>query len=220
MVFTNSNMRYILTFIVIASPVIVYSYPGRGHKFYKAFLCLIMFIYLIIHPHQKPAAYIFTSLHEHKMAEIEMTDEEIGLNKYLADKKPGSIALIYGQTGFNAYSIEQLKLLGIKIDKILPEIIETFDLTGYDFIVTVNGRISSAGVMNFEEYIKNPEKFVSKCIYEDYEQNEIHSASENRRPVLVKCLVPEEYYKMHGFIQDTEYKGEKFVILKKIHIDR
>ena len=75
MVFTSYNMRYILTFAVIASPVTAYSYPLNKHKLCKLFLCMLLFMYLVGFSHQKPAAYMLKCINQHKIINNTVTND-------------------------------------------------------------------------------------------------------------------------------------------------
>ena len=60
MVYTCFNLRYLITFVVIASPVLVLSYIKSNKNIYKYMLLFVMIIYLFIIPHTKPTAFLIT----------------------------------------------------------------------------------------------------------------------------------------------------------------
>ncbi|MCD7780198.1 MAG: hypothetical protein LUH05_05950, partial [Candidatus Gastranaerophilales bacterium] len=85
MVFTQFNMRYLLTFVVIASPIIAYSYIYKKKSFFKIFMCIIMFIYLAVIPHRMPVSYIINKKID--IAIVNATDEFYIYNYFINNKK-------------------------------------------------------------------------------------------------------------------------------------
>ena len=218
MIFTGYNMRYVLTFVVISSPVIVYSYIKRINLF-KIILCIILFIYFIVIGHKMAMSYI-ASYVKYQLSETKNStsfliakSEEIDIYNYIKEKSPDSkTALIISQGEIPIYYIEKLKLNGYKTDKILAENIEDYALSKYDYIITNKDIYNSTNIVAFNEKINNKEKNISNCIYLDYEQKQIYS--DNMQPAQVYCKVPYEYIYSQGFEFDNNIKLEKFSVLK------
>ncbi len=220
MVFTGYNMRYILTFIIIAVPIIAYSYISKN-KIFKYLLCFIMFIYLVIIAHHKPVSFIFSYInHQIKSPNsafiLLKKSDEINIYNFLKLKKPKNIALILEHVNTPNYFIEKIKLDGIKADKILLENIEEYDLSKYEYIITNKEKSSSTNIVNFEDKIKYPQIYVTKCIYYDYVQNEIESINSNK-PAMVSCEIPYEYFAYRGFSEVKDINAENYTIFEKSH---
>ena len=211
MIFTGYNMRYIFTFVVISVPIIVYSY--KRNKLYKIFLCLIMFVYLIGYAHHKPVSYILNCIKIKGLIQTYIKSEEDNMYEYLIKKKPVKIAIMTDQSKFLKYHIEKLKLIGIKIEKILAENIETYDLSEYDYIITNKAIVDATITLNFKERMKYKALYVSECTYIDKRNNEIYDIGQERQIAFVECKVPFEYLKRKNFVIDTNYKGEEYTIM-------
>ncbi len=214
MVFTGYNMRYILSFIIISTPICVYSYVQK-RKFFKYFLCILMFIYLVGISHHKPVSLLFSYINHKKtnpsdeFVLIAKSDEQ-DINNYIKSKNKKNIALIIEQVRTPDFYIENLRLNGFKMDKILLENIEAYHLKQYDYIITNKETSSSTYIVNFEDRIKYPDLFVSKCIYYDYKQNEI-TQTEQEKPAMINCEVPYEYFNLKGFT--PEYENNSYIVL-------
>ena len=220
MVFTQYNMRYILTFVVIASPVAALSYI-RKRSVFKIILCLIIFTYLILNTFAKPTQYVVSYvkyMKENKtlgvpflMAKMDETD----IYTYLRKNNAKKIGLITEQTTNSNYYIEKLKLLGVHIDKLLLENIEAYKLDEYDYIVTSKVGLASTNIVLFEDKMKYGDLFVSKCQYFDFNQNIITDL--NTKPAMIECEVPYEYFAYKGFFPDRNIELKKYTVLKNIN---
>jgi len=219
MVFTGFNMRYILTFAVIASPVCAFSYIKSNKKFLKYLLCFFMFVYFIIIAHKMPVSYLVSYIKFHyKNPASSSTNfllaksEEIDVYNYLKNQDKKQIALIIPQVRTPNYYIEKLRLEGFHIDKLLLENIEEYNISKYDYIVTKPYKSSSNYIVKFEERINLPELFVSRCLYCDYRQASIYDT--NTKPAMVECEIPFNYFMQNGFIFDDNINLKDYIILK------
>lgn len=221
MVFTSFNMRYIFTFAVIAAPVLAYSYPVKRHKLCRIFLCAVMFIYLIGYTHHKPAAALITYLNVSKGRfmpfKLQIADEEARIFEYFAEKPHSDIALIASRAKAPFFYIEKLKLYGFKLDKILAENIEDYNLEQYDYIIANKEKTAATNIVKFKDRMNYPDSFISKCLYNDKNQNTIAVYAEGLQPAMIECEIPFEYIKYKGFERDLTYNGKNYIILQKIH---
>lgn len=207
MVFTSYNMRYILTFAIISSPVIAYSYPVRKHIYCKIFLCLIMFMYFICFAHHKPVSYIISCIKEGKIIQNNTDDEENNIYEYFIQKGPKNIAIMISQLKSPVYFIEKLRFHGFHIEKILAENIDVYDLSKYDYIITNESRTISTNTVIYEERKKSNRLYESECVY---------TVNKEKKPYIVECIVPFEYLKEKNFVKDKNYTNDKYTILIKI----
>ena len=205
LVFAGYNMRYLLSFAVIAAPVCAYSYPR--HKFCKIFLCCIMFLYLIGYAHRMPASYLFECIKSKKIHKFISGNEANLIYYYLLKKEPANAALMASPSIDYSYYILKLRFDGVKIDNILAENIEDFDLTKYEYIIASKTAQKSADTSNYAKRLNNPDKFASECIYT--------YSKKNNMPIISKCKIPFDYLKSKGFEIDTGFQGREYVILKR-----
>ncbi len=218
MVFSGYNMRYIITFIIISIPICVYSYIPKK-TLLKLIITILISLSMIITAHQKPMSLLFSYVTYHikypaSEFKINSIDDEMNIYKFFKTKDKANIALILDSVRTPAFYIEQLRLHGFKIDEILLENIETYDLSKYDYIVINKSVVNSTYIVNFEKRINNPGNFVSKCKYLDYEKKEITQTEQNK-PASVKCQIPYEYFTMQGFIPEKSFNDKSYWIIKK-----
>lgn len=218
MVFTQFNMRYLLTFAVIASPVIAYSYIKKNN-FYKVLLCIFMFIYLVSIAHKMPVSYI-NSYIKYKTQNtnteknfLSIKSDETDIYNYIISQNKKNIALIVSQVNTPNYLIEKIRLHNYKIDKLLLENIEEYDLSKYDYIITNKKMSSSTNIIRFFERMNYPDVFVNTCIYTDYRQAYIYNT--DTKPAMVNCEIPYFYILNKDFLiaEDIDLKG--YTIFKK-----
>lgn len=219
MVFTQFNMRYLLTFTVIAVPVLVYSYIKKNN-FYKILLCIFMFIYLVGITHKMPFSYInsyikYKTQNTHiEKSFLSIQSDETDIYNYIISQNKKNIALIVSQVNTPNYLIEKIRLHNYKIDKLLLENIEEYDLSKYDYIITNQKMSSSTNIIRFFERMNYPEVFVNKCIYTDYKQAYIYNT--DTKPAMVNCEIPFEYILDKGFYRVNDIQLNKYIILKNI----
>lgn len=212
MVFTSFNMRYILTFVVITSPIVVYSYIKRTN-FLKILMCIFLFTYLVIISHVRPFQYIYTYI-KMKMPPILNEKEVQHLYNFINDRNPQKVALIVNQGHAPVYYILKARLNGNIIEQPLVENIEEYNLSQYEYIITNKEIVGSTNIINFENRMKYPDIYVSKCLYLDYKKNIIEDI--NISPAKVQCEIPFEYFERKGFKQLEDNNLKNYTIYKKI----
>ena len=231
MVFTKYNMRYLITFVCLASPVIVFSYIKSNKNIFKWVFIYFMFTYLFVTGFTTPVAFFINyakfinnnpdiSKNERWERFNNNVREENIIFKYFisnqSEKKPVRIALM----SFNEYpvlfDIEKLKLFGFHIDKILAENIQDYNLRLFDHIITDNKTMRSTMVVKFDSF-KDGEKSVSKCTYLDYE-GRIIEITDNKKPAVVRCEIPFDYIIQNGFNKTTDINLHDYVIFSKVKI--
>ena len=197
MVYTSYNLRYLLTFVVIASPLLALTYIKSNKNIFKLILFLLLFNYLVLNAYSKPYQYFIQYYNEnfnkdsYEIAQQAKRDE-LKIFDFFMNKEKTKIALIACSKSADLYSIEKLKLHNYEIDKILAEDINTYDLNKYEYIITNSYEIISTNIKD----LNNP-----NCTYTD--------------PSQVKCLVPFEYLKTKGFNKLESVNLNNYLILKR-----
>ena len=221
MLYTRFNMRYLLAFVVVASPIMVYTYIKKNPNLYKIIVTWFLFVYLAFTSHAKPFILV-KSYFKHKSLPIEkqikdhhfiLADcDEFRIRDYFLSKQKGNIAIIFEQTEETPiYYIEKLRLNGFTIDTILPEIISTYDLNKYDYIIGAKSPTASTIIKNHKKDSKNLSK--SYCTYKNYNRQVIKEYEET--PVIVTCNFPFEYFVENSFSIEKDIYLEHYIILKK-----
>lgn len=222
MVFTRFNMRYLLAFVIVAAPVIVYTYIRKNSNIYKMIMVWFLFIYLAFTSHAKPLMFIKGFIKQKSLpVEYQIKDrsfiladcDEFRIRNYFLGKNRAKIGIIIEQTETNPiYYIEKLRLDGFQIDTILPEIISLYDLSGYTYIIGMKKQTASTIIKNFKEHKKDLNK--AYCAYKDYEEN-IIMPEDNTTPVIVSCDLPFLYLEENGFVKEQDIYLEDYIIFKK-----
>ncbi len=202
MVYTGFNARYLLTFAVVSSPILAYTYLPKK-CFYKYISTFLVVIYLL-------------SLDKHIPQDINpiSTTEEAQIYTYLSGKNPEHVAIMIDQGNVPLTEIEKLSLTGVKIDKILPEVMEEQDLSGYDHIVVNRYDMTSTNIVRFKERINQTKYYYSDCSYWDMDAEQIYYDNEEK-PAMVLCDVPFDYFNKIGFYELNEIYFKNYVILKR-----
>jgi len=214
MVFMSFNIRFLFTFIVIAAPVLSYSYYAKLN-IYKIFLFAVMFVYLFLIPHQKPVSYIISCIKEKRLIKLEIPCSEKAVYNYFKDKKPCRISILLNSHLEPVFYIEKLRLDKFDVNEIILEETKKLDLSKTDYIITYKdkSKINAAYTQNFKERIKNPDLYVSKCTY--FDKNNNMTDNINAEPAVSKCEIPFSYFKDSGFIKTENFESKQYLILKR-----
>lgn len=216
MLFASFNIRYLTAFVVLASLCLLYSYK-HGKSFYKFLLCFFMFVYLVAIVHVKPVSFILKYISLPQSADkyekvINVDRAEKRIYKYFTNRKKLHLGLIANSSESALFDIEKLKLEGFKIDKLLPENIEVYDLSKYDYLITSDYKSVSTDI---KKYAFDKSAFISPCLYRDT-AGEIINDDENKIPASVECLIPVDYIIKNGFEKINDINIDKYFIFKKI----
>lgn len=218
MVFTEYNMRYLVTFVVIASPILIFTYAKSNKNLYKVLVLSIMLSYLALSPiynmysflsdytnFKKNLPVMFTG-HKYYKYVRRYEQDEIGIfNYFIHNQEKSKIALL--QVG-NFY-IERLKLFGFRMEKLLPERIQEYDLSDYDYIIIkLKHSRKTLTLLNYEE---NEE--MVRCIYWDSDKKELDKY-DSKKNALTDCTISYKLFEEKGFekVENTEFRS--YVILK------
>jgi len=104
----------------------------------------------------------------------------------------------------------KLRFISHKLDIILPEIIENYDLTNYDYIIASNDFIDSTIIKNFGADKKPLSK--EMCIYADFEGKPINNF--DKTPAFISCQAPYEYIFLKGFFPLDKPEFRTYTLLK------
>ena len=220
MIFTRYNMRYLLAFIVPVSLIIVYTYPKRINL-YKIIMTWFLFVLLAFNSHTKPVTFLVQYFNYKSLPIKQQTShknfilnnaDELEIFKYFyqqKDKKKIGTILAFGRDS-SIYYIYKLRLYGHDVQTILPEIITTYNLKDFDYIVSIEDFADSTIIKNNKENAIPMNK--SLCFYEDH--NGYIYAKNKTRAIAVGCKIPFDYFKENGFNKIDDIKLSRYVILK------
>lgn len=197
-VYMGYNARFILTFVVIVSPILVYCYV-RKFKILKNIFVFFAFIYLFC----IPAEIVLENI-----TRDNTKTEEVQIYEFLAKQSSSKIALMIDQGSIPLYEIEKIKLKGVVLEKLLPEIIEKYDLSKYEYIITNRYDLTSTVVVG------SYDGAISNCSYWDSEAKSLENY-DSSKTVMVLCKIPHKYLYSQGFEEDNIYL-KNYIIWKKI----
>lgn len=197
LVYMGYNARFLLTFVVISSPILVYSYI-RKNRYAKALVVFFSFIYLFC----VPAEIILENITRNVSK-----NEEIQIYEFLRKKKPSKIATMIEQGNIPLYEIEKIKLNGVILDKLLPEKIEKYDLSQYEYIITNKYDVTSTIIVGTYN------EAISSCTYWDREAKKLEKYDETKA-VMVLCEIPHAYFNKNNFKEEEKILLKKYIILK------
>ena len=209
MVYSKFNTRYLMSFIVISSPILVLSYIKSNRNLFKWFLSGLIFLYLVIVPFTRPVELIsfYAKYKQPNQSILDLTqadNEEINVYNYLKENKAKSVALFAQNKNTYTYFICKLRFYGIKVDTLLVENIEDYDLSQYDYIVITRDPMLSVNLAN-----NKSGKVI--CTYLDKNQNVIDK-SNKQEIAMVTCQTPLSYLKETGCIVVKDF--EKYIIIE------
>ncbi len=201
MVFTKFNMRYLLAFVVIASPILVYTYIRKKFNIYKIVIAWFLFIYLAFNSHAQPFIFIKEYLKYKSLpANLQVKNrsfiledcDEFRIRDYFLNKdRKYKIGIIIYPKKNPVYYIQKLRLDGYYMKTILPDEIDSSDISKYDYLITMKDSIASTDVKK----INSNRNKNSYCVYKDWQGNVIKEGI----PVIVSCIIPPEYFFKNGF---------------------
>ncbi|MBQ8887578.1 MAG: glycosyltransferase family 39 protein [Candidatus Gastranaerophilales bacterium] len=209
MVYSKFNTRYLMTFIVISSPILVLSYIKSNKNLFKWFLSGLIFLYLVIIPYTRPVELInfYSKYKQPNQSILDLTkadNEEINVFNYLKANKAKSVALFAQNKNTYTYFIGKLRFYGIKVDTPLVENIEDYNFDKYEYIVITREPILAVNIAT------NKSDNVI-CTYLDKNQNVIDKSNE-KDIAMISCLSPLDYLKNNDFYIVKDFG--KYIILK------
>ena len=216
MFFTKFNARYIVTFIVISSPVIACSYLKSDRKIYKWFICVLMFIYLFLNPLKEASANVFLYFKQLGSNEFYKNyNEAEKVYEYLINKGKYKIAVIEGDKNKMNFYADKFKLQNYTVDKILIEKLKEYNLQDYDYIISSNEEKQQSSYIYYRLY--NSDNYITECYYLDRNKEKINleENTDISKSIRVYCKIPFDYIENQGFEKDNDIVSSDFIVYKR-----
>jgi len=218
--FMTFNIRFITSFCIVCSPIIVYSYNRKNNILKFIFVAFALFGLLLISTHlwERNFSRIITHLQKgysiEQLQKLSMCSliekqppETYNINSngiciiedfIKATPKSNKILYIPNQAE-NLFVIKFLNFEGRKIDFCLLEDINNVDVNQYDDIILSN-MSQIATYMKHPEYgpVYNPEEGIT-CLYMDEKQNS-YLPNTKQVPHKIGCGVENTFFKNHNFV--------------------
>ncbi len=223
------SVRFITTFIVLSSPVLVLSYIKSNKNIFKWMIMFFAISYMVVissHLSSRPffkLLYIYN--HEKSLDsfrervscsenfEFSNNMPVCVLTRELAKSPTPKKILMFAGVNFRAYHMKMMEKDGWTVDFKLLEDYKTIDLSKYDYIVT-NHVIQDSEQINHPERISEYVLFnndilftknhISNCFYID-RHNKLITKGHNRIPATAICYIPKNDMRKKGFIQKSRF---------------
>ncbi len=225
MIFTGLNSRYLTTFAVISSPVLVCTYIKSYKNLYKLCLILIMCYYMVFISVQNPyrkVSEIYNKLKSGKnIHQLRSTmrayvmglgDNELNFSRvaeYIKTNKTNKIAF-FSNFADMLLPIDILKLYGYHIDHLLYENLDNVNIRDYDMIIVHTLYQESDNIIKYYSDENTAELPDGKKVYYDekndiacyYINTQIKMVDKNSPaeiPIFVRCQTPFEQFAEMGY---------------------
>ncbi len=215
MVYTKFNFRYIVTFIVIAIPIVVFSYIKSNKNLYKYIMIFFLFIYLLAVSHKEMSS-IFLFYHNYKKLHPEVKNiqsvmtiegEEPFIFNYFIQKNRSKIAMLSNKNSEAIYHIVKLRLFGFNVDRLFTENITDFKIDRYNYIILPKEPAASSNLLR-----NNP----GYCSYLDWEKHQLTIEDDLKNAAMSLCLIPMPFFYENGFVEDKDAPDfNNYIILKR-----
>lgn len=227
------SVRFITYFIVISSPVLVYSYFKKNPPIKLLVLFFVLSYMLLISTHLAARSFKLTMQTVRNYSSLIEAREVLRCSIYqgyvgqisfchLRDKirsyPKGSKIAILPSSDDRIYPVKMLYTEGYQVDTLLTELIDDYDISKYDYLIKTNPVQVSSSIRAPEraqtDYILKGKNFTfipnhaAKCIY--LGPDRLPVSKENVQPVTYNlCRVYDDYLEKHGFhlVQIIEYQS-------------
>lgn len=207
--YMSFSVRFLMSFMVISAPILVYSYWPKKNPFKFIIIFFALFYFLCVSTHLWPRPFIKIArifVHEHHSlsylqnvcrckdfnVKSDYTNGTCILVDKIEEKIPNSKRIIaFLTTTDSIYNLKALEFKGYKIDFAILEDANTIDFSKYDYVITPNNSQKSSYVKYYEQR-KNEYKIQGNKIIID-------------KNVLVPCL-----YEKNSTIQKSTNKESQY----------
>lgn len=223
------SIRFVTFFVIISSPVLVYSYMKRNNllKYIILFFCFSYMAIISTHIWARPF-FKFIDFYKEDRSIINLRERircsediifdnqmPICLVKRELEKFPDKRNIaVFPDQSFRVYPIKMMANKGWNLDFLLLENLEEYNLAKYDFLVVTNKMQQSSVLAHYNErkndyYLKNGNIVFKKnrtvnCVYLD-RSNSVIDPNNPDKTVSSVCYIPKKYF-----------ADKKFKLLKKI----
>ena len=241
MIYTGYNSRYLTTFAVISSPVLVFTYFKSWKNIYKWLLIITMCYYLMFASLKNPYRYVSKMTEVFKKTGsisalrsimrsnvVNYSENELNysrLAEYIQRVKPKNVGIAFDHGDF-ILPLAFLRLYGCHIDYLNLEDMGNSRLSDYDMLVFHTVYQQSDNIKHYysddntlelsdgrKVYFDENNKIT--CYYVDVKLKISDKNSEDR-PIYVRCLTPREQldelnYYQSEFFPSDDIQGDNKV---------
>lgn len=224
------SVRFITFFMVVSSPILVLSYIKKTGIVKLLFMFIILSYFTIIASNftGKPFIYL-TQIYKENHKNIYTLREKMRCSDTLAfdNSSPfcqlkveilnnypkGSKIGVFATVSDRMYVIKMLEKVGYKVDLLLIEKLDGYDISSYDYLVTTNRFQESVVIHNYPQGLKNyylsggrtvrfkPGKY-ARCVYYAEDGSVIMGVGDfapKIEPAYTQCTLPQVFYAKNEF---------------------
>lgn len=207
--YMSFSVRFVMSFMVISAPILVYSYSRKKNPFKFIIVFFALFYFLCVSTHLWPRPFMKITrifVHErHSLSYLqnicrckdfnvksEYTNGTCLLVEKIEEKIPSNKRILaFLNTTDSIYILKALEFKGYKIDFAILEDADNIDFGKYDFVITPNN-VQKASYIKYYEQRKNEYKIQDNKVIVD-------------KNILVPCL-----YEKNVTIQKSKNKESRY----------
>jgi len=221
--YMSYSVRFIMSFLLLSSPVLVYSYFSKVNplKYIIIFFSLFYMIFVSTHLWARPLCKILRTMKYYpsitsirniaickNFDEIRTIDHPICslAKKIKKEYSPNNRMLIFLSSSEWTYILKSLEFEGYKVDFATMEDAFRIDFSKYNFVVIPNSEQTSTLIKDFETRKKYYEIVGNDIIIKKkssvpcyYVQNARIPAESRTAPFQVKCIMSKSFLTMKNF---------------------
>lgn len=217
------SIRFVTFFVILSSPILVYSYMKKNNIFKVIIVYFSVSYMMVISTHIAARPFFnLIEVYKYEKSISGLRDRIRGSETNFFDKKMPTYLVkkkleefpnkkniaVFSDNTFRVYPLKMMENNGWHLDFLLLEDLENYNLDKYDFIIIKNKIQTSEYIKYYQSrkndyYTKNgriyfTKKHLAQCVYVDREKYVIAGANKNK-PALSICYVPDKYFASKGF---------------------
>lgn len=221
------SVRFVTFLVVISAPVLALSYMKKTNiiKLLVLFVVMSYFLVISVNLSSRPCAHIFRVILEQKTLNDAREKIRCSLLVGFEGKMPfcylrdviestpkGTSFGILPSMNSRLYVVKMLETKGYKIDALIPEKINSYDLSKYDFLVTTDNVLTSSVLLTNTKNTKIKYKINEKgdayfekaspftCVYADHLSHGMYDPSKKNQVIVTSmCYFTKDFFKQKGF---------------------
>lgn len=232
------SIRFVTFLVVISAPVLALSYMKKTNVIKLLILFFVMSYFLVISVNlsSRPCAHVIRVILQQRT--LNDAREKIRcavlvgfdgkmpfchLRDIIKSTPKGTSFGILPSVNSRLYVVKMLETQGYKVDALLPEKIDTYDLSKYDFLITTDKLLNSTVLLTDTKNTKIKYKINEKgdayfekqhpytCVYSDHETEGIYDPSKKGRTIIFSsCYMSKEFFEQKGFhlLRTIDFQSE------------
>lgn len=223
------SVRFMTFIVLLSTPVLALTYIRKTNLFKLLIVFFVMSYFLVMSVNLSGRQHLQLLTLIKKEESISVARDRIRCALYtgftnkrpmcyvreLIQSKPvGTKIAVFASAMDAMYLINMLNAQGYKIDTLLPELAEKYDLSQYDYVINTDKVLTSTVLLTNTANIKTPyvvnengvagtpEYLDSFCMYETSENEFYHESLKNGTVMASRCLINPTFYIKRGFLPD------------------